>query len=155
MAGSTSPHSEPEDAALALQGAYYVLTGAWPFLHLRSFLAVTGRKRDLWLLKTVAALVLVAGLAIGRAAAARRVTPEIRLLATGCALSLSAVDVWYVAKRRISPVYLLDAVVELLLVMLARRSGSAAPGSGKASWSREPAAGSESRGPPGGRRPVP
>ena len=30
-----------------------------------------------------------------------------------CTISLSAIDVIYVAKRRVSPVYLLDAVAEI------------------------------------------
>src|SRR3954466_12104594 len=31
------------------QGVFDVLTGAWPLLHMRSFTAVTGPKREHWL----------------------------------------------------------------------------------------------------------
>ena len=41
----------------------------------------------------------------------RRHTPEIVGMAGACAVGLAAVDVVYVAKRRISPVYLVDALV--------------------------------------------
>ena len=38
------------------------------------------------------------------------------LVAAGSAAALAAIDTVYVAKRRISPVYLLDAVAEIALV---------------------------------------
>jgi hypothetical protein len=40
-------------------------------------------------------------------------TPELIGIAAVCAGGLAAIDVVHVARRRISPVYLLDAVVEL------------------------------------------
>ena len=115
------------DTTVALgQGLMYVVTGVWPLVHLPSFLRVTGPKVDTWLVKTVGALVACVGVALVAAARRGRVTPELGLAATGCALSLATVDVVYVARRRISPVYLLDAVVELALVggwLLAWRRG--------------------------------
>jgi hypothetical protein len=39
-----------------------------------------------------------------------------RTLAVGSALAFATVDTWYAARRQISPVYLADAVVELVLV---------------------------------------
>ena len=103
--------------SLAAQAAYYLATAVWPFAHLRSFLAVTGPKRELWLLKTVSALVGVIGTALGVAAVRGRPTLETEVLAVGSALSLTAVDVVYVARRRISPVYLLDAALEMACVV--------------------------------------
>ena len=44
-----------------LQGIYWLLTGVWPFLHLPSFLWVTGPKEDLWLLYTVSILITAIG----------------------------------------------------------------------------------------------
>ena len=35
------------------QGAYYVASGLWPIFHRRSFEAVTGPKKDWWLVVTV------------------------------------------------------------------------------------------------------
>ncbi len=105
-----------------VQGAYYFLTGIWPLLHIRSFEAVTGPKVDRWLVKTVGLLVGVVGGMLLRSARRndlRRVarkTPEIPIVAIGMAGALAAVDVVYVAKRRIAPVYLLDAVAEALLI---------------------------------------
>jgi hypothetical protein len=99
------------------QGVYFSLTGVWPLVHLRSFLAVTGPKVDLWLVKTVGAIVAVVGLALLLAARSGRVTPEVVLLGVGSAVALAAVDVVYVTKRVIPKIYLLDAVGEVVLIL--------------------------------------
>lgn len=99
----------------AIQGIYYGVSGTWPLIAYRSFEAITGRKREPWLVKMVGLLtVLVGGVLVtdptGRTRQARR-------LGVGSALAYAAVDVWYAGvRRRISPVYLLDAFFELALV---------------------------------------
>lgn len=98
------------------QGVFYVLTGLWPIVHLPSFEWVSGPKRDDWLVKTVGALIAVIGVVLLRAGVASRRQPEAELLAVGSAGALAAVDVIYVAQRRISPIYLLDAAVELAFI---------------------------------------
>ncbi|QDV38396.1 hypothetical protein [Tautonia plasticadhaerens] len=103
----------PAEALAVAQGAYYAATGLWALLDVDSFQEVTGPKVDVWLVKTVGALVTATGGAIGLAGARRRVTPEIELLAAGSALGLAAIDVYYVARGRIAPIYLADAVAEL------------------------------------------
>jgi hypothetical protein len=96
-----------------VQGAYFFVTGVWPLLSMRSFEAVTGRKRDRWLVKTVGVLVAVIGASL---VAARRPATPTTLLAVGSAAGLGGVDVVYSLKGRISRVYLLDAVLEAVLV---------------------------------------
>src|SRR3954465_8669496 len=98
-----------------IQAGYFLITGVWPIVHLRSFMAVTGPKVDHWLVKTVGALVTIVGLTIGIAAARGRVGIEIFVLAAGSAAALGAVDVIYVAKRVIVKIYLADAVAEAIL----------------------------------------
>lgn len=98
------------------QGAFYLASGVWPIVHLASFEAVTGPKVDGWLVKTTGAVIAVAGASMLTAGRSRRVMPEAKLLAAGSAAALAAADLVYVAKRRISPVYLLDAAVELALL---------------------------------------
>mgnify|MGYP001018657960 FL=1 len=83
---------------------------------MRTFLKVTGPKEDLWLVKTVGALVTVVGTVLGLAVLRRQVTPEIALLGAGSAGALAGVDALYVAQGRIPPVYLLDMAGELVLV---------------------------------------
>jgi hypothetical protein len=99
------------------QGAFFVASGLWPIVHLRSFEAVTGPKPERWLVKTVGALIAVAGAALIVAGARRTVGPEAAVLGAGSAGALALVDLWYAGlRRRIAPVYLADAAVELALV---------------------------------------
>jgi hypothetical protein len=122
------------DAAAALaagQGAYFVLTGVWPLLSMRTFEAVTGPKRDRWLVRTVGVLVAVIGTALLLGGRRRRVGPEERRLAGASAAGLGAVDVVYAARGTISKVYLLDALVEAALaaawLFLSARPARATP----------------------------
>ena len=108
----------PERRAALIQGVVYVVSGVWPLVHLRSFEMITGPKVDKWLVRTVGVLITVVGAVLLSAHRNNRVTPEIRTLAVGSALGVTAIDVFYVLRRRISPVYLLDALLELFLVWL-------------------------------------
>jgi hypothetical protein len=110
------PPTEEAVRLARLQAIFYVSTGVWPFVSMRTFEAVTGPKVDRWLVKTVGALVAVIGCALALASRRRQLPPEIALVAAGSATALATIDTVYVAKRRISPVYLLDAVAELALV---------------------------------------
>lgn len=103
---------------LATQGAYFATTGIWSLVSLRSFERVTGPKTDGWLVKTVGVLVTAIGGTLGLVAQRRQPSPETALLAVGSACGLAGVDITYVAKRRIAPIYLLDALVALALVAL-------------------------------------
>ena len=105
------------DRVWYVQAVVNVVTGLWPIVHLRSFEAVTGPKTDGWLVKTVGALVAVNGLVMASAGANKRITPDVVGLAVGQSVSLAAADVVYVSRGRISRVYLLDAVLEVLLVV--------------------------------------
>jgi hypothetical protein len=98
------------------QGAFYFLTGVWPLLHMRSFIYVTGSKVDLWLVETVGALIAVTGVALFLAAWRRRLATEWAVLAGGQATALAIIDVTYVTRGRIDPIYLADAVVEVGLL---------------------------------------
>jgi hypothetical protein len=116
------------------QGLYFAATGLWPILHLRSFEAVTGPKPEGWLVKTVGALLVATGGALALASR-RPLAREWAVLGAGTAAALGAVDLWYAgARRRISPVYLLDAPLEIGLVAAWART-----------WRRLPPAAAEPR----------
>jgi hypothetical protein len=104
--------------ALIAMAAYYAATGAWPILHMRSFEAVTGPKTDHWLVKTVGALALANGAALAFGARREQTRAETIALAVCSALAFSAIDVAYVTRGRIAPVYLGDAAVELALAAM-------------------------------------
>jgi hypothetical protein len=117
-----------DQAATLGQGAYYVASGIWPLLSIGSFQRVSGPKTDVWLVKTVATLIAVVGGTLTVSAVRRQDTPEMALLSMGSAAGLLAIDVVYVAKRRISPIYLLDALAEALIIG-ARLRGKSRPAS--------------------------
>lgn len=95
---------------------FYLITGIWPLVHMPSFVRVTGPKTDLWLVRTVGALIAVVGVIIGRATLRQRIDADVALLATGSAATLAAIDVIYVTNGRIAPIYLLDAAAEIGLI---------------------------------------
>lgn len=105
-----------KNLALA-QGAYYVITGTWAILHLRSFERVTGPKEDDWLVKTVGVLVTVIGAVLIRAGLRERPDQEAAFLAAGSAAGLSVIGTYYPLVGRISRIYLLDAAVEAAIVV--------------------------------------
>jgi len=96
---------------LKIQAVYFLLTGLWPIVHLESFLAVTGDKTDVWLVYMVSLLTLSLSISLlfGRSP-----------LVTGISSSASflIIDVVFAAKRVIDPVYLADAVIHVLFIVL-------------------------------------
>lgn len=99
-----------------VQGIYYLFTGIWPLVSIGTFQKVTGPKTDLWLVRTVGVVVGVIGAVLAVGGARRQTAVELPLLAVGSAAGLAAIDIVYVAKRRIAPIYLLDALAEVILI---------------------------------------
>lgn len=110
---------------LWVQGIYYLLTGVWPLVSIETFQMVTGRKTDHlmtgreadhWLVMTVGVLVAAIGLALLVAAVRRSRPLEIAVLAIASAVGLTGIDVIYVARETIPPIYLADAAAEVILI---------------------------------------
>jgi len=99
------------------QAVFYILTGIWPLISINTFQKVTGPKTDLWLVKTAGVLITAIGLALGIAGLRRQQPPETALLGVASAAGLTAIDVVYVRRGRISRVYLLDAAAEVGIVI--------------------------------------
>jgi len=97
-----------------VHGLYYVVTGLWPWVHLDSFLRLTGPKSDVWLVQTVGLLVALLGVSflVTHRRTAGGVVP---VFGSMTASAFVAVDVYFYTQSAIGAVYLLDAVAELLL----------------------------------------
>ena len=93
-------------------------TGLWPLFNIESFQQVTGPKTDLWLVQAFGVLVAVVGVVLLVAAWRGKAPLEIATLAVGVAIALAGVDVVFVLRRDIGPVYLIDALAEIGLVAL-------------------------------------
>lgn len=94
-----------------LQAAYFIFMGVWPLLHLKSFEAVTGPKTDKWLVKTIGWLFIVIGLQLWLGSDQ---PGEVSVLGLGAAAVVGGADVYYSLKGRISRVYLLDVLPQLV-----------------------------------------
>ena len=103
---------------LRLQGVYYLVTGLWPVIDMRSFELITGPKTYDWLVRMVGLLAASIGLTLLVAARRLRPSAEGVLLSCTSALSFAAIDVVYVFTGRIREIYLLDAIVELCFIAL-------------------------------------
>ena len=99
---------------LAVMGMFYLGTGLWPIFHYRSFIAVTGPKVDVWLVKTVGLLVTCSGV-VFLMPWLRGVDVPLELVVLACANAgaLAGMDVFYASRGTIRKVYLADAVVEV------------------------------------------
>ena len=109
-----------------IQGFYFLLTGVWPLLSIETFQLVTGRKTDHlvtgreadhWLVNTVAVLVIAIGITLLFSAWRGRFSAEAAILGVAAAIGLITIDVVYAARGTISAVYLLDAVLEVAIVI--------------------------------------
>jgi hypothetical protein len=98
------------------QGVFYVASGLWPIVHLPSFEAVTGPKRDDWLVRTTGGLIAAVGAALIASAFERsaqaKAQSSARVLGFASALALGGAAAYYAARGRISKIYFADAVVE-------------------------------------------
>jgi hypothetical protein len=100
-----------------IHACYFLITGIWPLMDMASFMAVTGPKTDVWLVKTVGILVSICGLMLLSATMRNRLIMEIILLAIFTASALSVVDIYYAWTEVISEIYLLDAAAEVFLIL--------------------------------------
>lgn len=79
---------------------------------------VTGPKTDVWLVKTVAVLLLAISLSFITAFLLTKINIPVVTLAITCCLVLLFIDCYYVWNGTISRIYLLDALAEVFLLIL-------------------------------------
>lgn len=108
------------DVPMLVQAAYYLLTGPWPLVHLRSFEAITGPKPDRFVVESAGALFTASGSALavgalrgGRDLASRVLSALVPALSTFVVLR---------HRRSLRLVYLADAAAECGLAMWAAAS---------------------------------
>lgn len=103
---------------LWVQGVYTALTALWGLLDIDSFMAVTGHKTDVWLVKTVSVVLLTIGLTLIIQALVRSHPLPAMVLGGLTSAGLAAIDFYYSGCRVISPIYALDGVAEVLFALL-------------------------------------
>ncbi len=105
-----------ERILITLQSIYILLTALWPILHIESFMDVTGPKTDVWLVKTVGALLLPIAVALLYQLTQPRSLTAI-LLGGLSAIAFVVIDFYYALSGTISDVYLTDGIVQLVFLL--------------------------------------
>lgn len=103
---------------LIIQSIYYLLTAVWPIIDIESFMEVTGPKTDIWLVKTVAALLLPVSFCFMASAYTRSGFWPVSILAAGSAAALFLIDFYYAGDGTISKVYMADGIIEIIFVLI-------------------------------------
>ena len=102
---------------IRVQGIYTLITALWGLLHIESFMAVTGPKTDIWLVKTVAVLLIPICIPLFWGILHKTYHPLIALVSLCAAAGLAAIDFYYTANGTIKWIYALDGILELLFVL--------------------------------------
>lgn len=99
---------------LCLQGCYYLITGLWPFIHMRSFESVTGKKTEHWLVYTVSLMLVSSALVFLYVGIYKHHSTEVLILSISNCLTLAFIDIYFSLKGIIRKIYLADAFVEII-----------------------------------------
>lgn len=100
-----------------VQGGYTVLTALWALIDIKSFMAVTGPKTDIWLVKTVATLLVPIGTVLLLGPLLKKDFWIVLLLGTSTSAGLAIIDFYYTANGTIRWIYQLDGFIELAFLL--------------------------------------
>jgi hypothetical protein len=103
---------------LWVHGIYILITALWPIVHIKSFMEVTGYKTDIWLVKTVGALLIPVAVCLLSNLFIRTDPRPAIILGSLTAIAFMCIDFYYVLADVISDIYLADAVVECIFLIL-------------------------------------
>lgn len=98
------------------QATYTLITAVWPLVHIESFMEVTGYKREVWLVKTVGALLIPVALCLYAHLYFKSDHRPAIVLGSFTALAFACIDFYYALNDVIPDIYLADGVVELIFL---------------------------------------
>lgn len=102
----------------SIAGIYYLITAIWPLVSIRTFEKVSGPKIDKWLVYTVSLLLLGPSLLyLYSGFSDSEVHNSIIFLALINAIALTFIDVYFSFKKVIWKTYLIDAVLQILIMV--------------------------------------
>jgi hypothetical protein len=100
---------------LITQGVYYLITALWGILDIDSFMAVTGPKKDVWLVKTVSVLIVPIAVCLISFLFFKSDPMSAIILGLTSTAGLAIIDFYYSIRDVISDVYMVDGAVQVLL----------------------------------------
>ena len=101
---------------IIVQAVYILLTALWPIIDIRSFMAVTGYKTDIWLVKTVGALLIPVALTLVMYLYIPTDRRPALMLGSGTAAAFICIDFYYALTDVIPDIYLADGLAEILFL---------------------------------------
>jgi len=121
-------------AILWIQGLYILSTAIWSLVHIESFMAVTGYKTDVWLVKTVGALLIPVALCLLMYLFIPSDYRPALVLGSLTAVAFISIDFYYALTDVIPDIYMADGVLEILFLITwiyIAVSKDRSPGTGK------------------------
>src|SRR4051812_43345695 len=97
---------------------YFFVTGIWPFIHSESFFFITGPKTDVWLVKMVGLLATATAISITYALVKTLFNKAVLFFVLSISLSFAVIDCFYAFRGDIRTVYLGDATIESVFILL-------------------------------------
>lgn len=106
------------NSVLCVHVFYMLLTAIWSLVNIDGFMVVTGPKTDIWLVKTVAVLLIVISMCM--LLYLRTGGSELPVIFLGgvTALGFTVIDFYYSAHKVISPVYAYDGIIQVIFLGL-------------------------------------
>lgn len=101
---------------LGVQTIYTLGTAIWPLVHVESFMQVTGVKTDVWLVKTVGALLVPMALCLGTYLFIQCDRRPAMLLGGLSAVAFICIDFYYALNDVISNVYMADGSLQAVFL---------------------------------------
>jgi hypothetical protein len=101
---------------LLVQSVYTLITAIWPLMSIESFMLVTGYKTDVWLVKTVGALLIPIACCLGSFLFINTDKRPAIILGSLTAIAFATIDFYYTLKHQIPKIYMLDGVIEIVFL---------------------------------------
>jgi hypothetical protein len=102
---------------LTVQSLYTFVTAVWPLIDIKSFMQVTGYKTDVWLVKTVGALLVPVSLCMAMHLFIRTDHRPVVLLCMLTSVAFICIDFYYALNEVISDIYMGDGFLQIGFVL--------------------------------------
>ena len=101
---------------LIIQGIYSLVTAVWALVDIKTFMMVTGPKTDIWLVKTVAVLLIPISTSLLLSAFFVSTFWQPMIVGLLSAIGLAVIDFYYSGNDTISKIYMWDGIAQCIFV---------------------------------------
>jgi hypothetical protein len=100
-----------------VQAIYTLITAVWPIVHIKSFMDVTGYKTDVWLVKTVGALLIPVSCCLFAYLFIDTDKRPALILGGFSSTAFISIDFYYSLTDVIPDIYLVDGFLQILFLL--------------------------------------